>query len=113
MGGLILLVVLIIVGLAVASIVLSLATSLIGWLIIGLIAGFIASYIMKTRGDIITNLIYGILGSMLSGFVLFITGNGRLDNNLVGSLIFSTIGAIVLIGINRAFSGRNTPYTRY
>jgi uncharacterized membrane protein YeaQ/YmgE (transglycosylase-associated protein family) len=114
MGGLILAVILIVIGLAVLSVVMSLAFSLVGWLIIGLIAGFLANYLMKGRtGDLIANLVYGLLGSVLSGFVLAILGMGRLDNNLVGGIVFSTIGAMGVIGISRLVGSNKPTYPRY
>ncbi|MEI7555223.1 GlsB/YeaQ/YmgE family stress response membrane protein [Candidatus Chlorohelix sp.] len=113
MGGLILAVILIIIGLAVLSVVMSMAFSLVGWLIIGLIAGFLANYMMKGRtGDLIANMVYGLLGSVLSGFILTKLGMGGLDNNLIGGVVFSTIGAMAVIGLSRLFSSNRPTYPR-
>ncbi|NWJ48495.1 MAG: GlsB/YeaQ/YmgE family stress response membrane protein [Chloroflexi bacterium] len=114
MGGLILAVILIIIGFAVLSVVMSLAFSLAGWLLIGLIAGFLANYLMKGRtGDLIANLVYGLLGSVLSGFALSVFRLGGLDNNLIGSIVFSTIGAMAVIGLSRLLSSNRPTYPRY
>ncbi len=65
--------------------------------LIGIAAGFLAGLVMKGRGfGIIVNLILGILGSFIGGWLLGQLGIS-LGGGLIGTLITATIGAIVLI----------------
>jgi uncharacterized membrane protein YeaQ/YmgE (transglycosylase-associated protein family) len=108
MGSILIIAALIIGGLVIFSLVAGLVGSLIMWVIVGLIAGLLASAIMQDRRSILNNVIMGLLGSILSSVILSIFRVGWLDNNIIGSVIFSTLGAMVLIGLSRLFS-RNAP----
>jgi uncharacterized membrane protein YeaQ/YmgE (transglycosylase-associated protein family) len=108
MGSILIIAALVIGGLVIFSLVAGLIGSLIMWVIVGLIAGLLASALMQDRRSILSNIVMGLLGSILSSFILSILRVGWLDNNIVGSLIFSTLGAMVLIGLSRLFS-RNAP----
>ncbi|HEY8602569.1 MAG TPA: GlsB/YeaQ/YmgE family stress response membrane protein [Thermomicrobiales bacterium] len=82
---------------------------IIGWLVLGLIAGFLASVVMKGGGyGIIGDIIVGIVGALLGGFLFSIlTGNSNPVNNLdIGSIFVAFVGACILIAILRAVSGR-------
>lgn len=70
--------------------------SFLWFLLIGLIAGWLAGSIVKGGGfGLILNIIVGIVGSMLGGFLFQLIGIGA--NNKLGSLITATVGAIVLL----------------
>ena len=106
--------IIIIIGvLVVGSLIMNLLFSVIGWLIIGLVAGLLANLWLKGRGsDLVGNLVLGLCGSLLSGFTLNLLGMGRLDNNFLGGLIFSTLGAALLIGLGRLFTSGKPLYPR-
>ena len=68
---------------------------IIGAIIIGILAGWIAEKVMKRNQGLITNLIVGLVGSLLGAFIanaLHISFGGW-----IGSLLVSTAGAIVLL----------------
>lgn len=66
------------------------------FILIGLLAGFLAGAIMKGRGfGLVGNLVIGVLGAIVGGFVFGLLGIGA--NNMLGSLIVATGGAIVLL----------------
>lgn len=70
---------------------------LIGAIIIGIFAGWLAEKIMKRDHGLLTNLLVGIGGALLGGFLA-----GLLGFNFygwIGSLIVSTIGAVLLLFI--------------
>jgi uncharacterized membrane protein YeaQ/YmgE (transglycosylase-associated protein family) len=76
---------------------------LIVLLIVGGILGWLASIVMRTDGQqgIFLNVVVGIVGALLGGFLLtpFI-GGGSITNGIsAGSLIVSFLGAIVLLAI--------------
>lgn len=81
----------------------------IGWLIIGAIAGGIAHSIMKSRGSLIGDIILGLIGAVVGGFVIGLFGVGKPDGGLtlvIVNLIVAVIGAVILIAIGRLISGR-------
>jgi uncharacterized membrane protein YeaQ/YmgE (transglycosylase-associated protein family) len=75
------------------------------WIIVGLIAGAVAKLIMpgKDPGGIIVTILVGIGGSILGGWLAtVILGATTGPAGLIGSVI----GALILLGIYRAFVGR-------
>ena len=68
----------------------------IAWIIIGIIAGWLAEKIMKRSHGLLTNLIVGVIGALLGGF---------LANNLLGLAPgpFITGKLSDLIGLHAAF----------
>lgn len=78
--------------------------SFISFIIIGIVAGFLAGKIMKGRGfGLIVNLIVGIIGSVLGGWVFSLLGIAT-NGGTIGSLVMSVVGAIVLIWIISLFN---------
>ncbi|WP_338791495.1 GlsB/YeaQ/YmgE family stress response membrane protein [Bernardetia sp. Wsw4-3y2] len=76
-------------------------------IIIGILAGFIAGKLMRGKGlGLIVNLIVGIIGASIGGW-LFTKLNIMVEAGFVGSLITSTVGAIVLLFIIGIFTGGN------
>ena len=68
----------------------------IGFLIIGLIAGWLAELIMKGKGaGLIVNLIVGIIGAYIGGFVFRYLGLPV--HGLIWSLVAAVVGAVILL----------------
>ena len=72
-------------------------------LIVGGVIGWLASIVMRTDGQqgIFLNIVVGIVGALLGGFLLtpFI-GGGSITNGIsAGSLIVSFLGALILLAI--------------
>ena len=81
--------------------------NILGWLVLGLIAGFLASVVMKGGGyGIIGDIIVGIVGAFLGGFIFSLFGGSGATGFNLYSLIVAFVGACVLIAILRAISGR-------
>ncbi len=75
------------------------------WIIFGAIAGWIASIIMKTnwRQGTVADILLGILGSIVGGFLMsFFGGPGITGFNLY-SLLVAVLGAVVLLYLGRLF----------
>jgi len=78
--------------------------NLIIWLVVGGVIGWIASLIMKTDGQqgIILNVVVGIVGAFIGGWLLSpMVGAGTLnqgDFSLPG-LFVSLVGAVILLFI--------------
>jgi uncharacterized membrane protein YeaQ/YmgE (transglycosylase-associated protein family) len=78
----------------------------LGMLIVGLIAGYIAEKATSSDHGLFTNLLVGIAGSFVGG-----TLAGLLNIEFygwLGNLIVASIGAILLIWIWRAVTGRQS-----
>jgi uncharacterized membrane protein YeaQ/YmgE (transglycosylase-associated protein family) len=78
------------------------------WLIVGGIIGWLASMVMKTDAQqgIILNVIVGIIGSFLGGWLIApLLGTGTVnsgDFSIMG-LVSSLIGAIILLAVVNLF----------
>jgi uncharacterized membrane protein YeaQ/YmgE (transglycosylase-associated protein family) len=68
---------------------------LIGAIIIGILAGWIAEKIMKRRHGLLTNLVVGLVGALIGGFLA--NALGFAWGGFIGSLVVSTIGAVLLL----------------
>ncbi|GGF94739.1 membrane protein [Rhodococcoides trifolii] len=86
-----------------------LGLGIIGWIIIGGLAGWIGSKIMKTDAQqgIILNIVVGIVGGLLGGFLLRVLGVDVQGGGLIFSFITCLVGAIILLFIVKAVTGRS------
>ncbi len=66
-------------------------------IVIGLLAGFIAEKIMKRDHGLMTNLVVGLIGALLGGFLADVFN--IVFMGFLGSLLVSTVGAIVLLAL--------------
>lgn len=81
----------------------------IGWLIIGALAGTLAHSIMKSEAALIGDIILGLIGAVVGGFLVSLLGLYRPEGGIGGviaSLVVATIGAIILIAIGRLLTGK-------
>ena len=79
------------------------------WLIVGGTIGWLASIIMKRDGQqgILLNIIVGIVGSFLGGFLiapLLGSGTANTGDFSVMGLLASLIGAVILLAIVNLFT---------
>lgn len=78
--------------------------SIVGAVIIGILAGWIAEQVMGREHGLVTNLIVGVVGAFLGAFIAIALGIGFAG--FWGSLMVSTVGAIVLLALVGMFRGR-------
>jgi uncharacterized membrane protein YeaQ/YmgE (transglycosylase-associated protein family) len=76
--------------------------SVVVWIAIGAVIGWVASRVMGTGGaqDVGANIVIGIVGAALAGFVLSpMFGLPTLNQDVfhLGSLLLSLIGAVILV----------------
>lgn len=71
------------------------------WIILGGIAGWLASIVMKRDAQMGTmaNIVVGIIGAMIGGFIMSQFGGSGVDGFNLSSLLVATFGAIVLLAI--------------
>jgi uncharacterized membrane protein YeaQ/YmgE (transglycosylase-associated protein family) len=79
--------------------------SVIAWIVIGLIAGWIAAKLTNAPHGLIRNLIVGLIGALVGGF-LFEKLNVVVVPDFWGNLITATIGAVVFLLIWQAIRRR-------
>lgn len=78
------------------------------WLVVGGLIGWVASIVMKTNAQqgMILNVVVGIVGAMLGGWLLApMLGTGTINSNdfSLAGLGVSLLGAIVLLAIVNFF----------
>jgi uncharacterized membrane protein YeaQ/YmgE (transglycosylase-associated protein family) len=78
------------------------------WLIVGGIIGWIASMIMRTDAQqgILLNIVVGIIGALLAGWLITpLVGGATINqgNFSLSGLLISLVGAIVLLAIVNLF----------
>ncbi len=72
------------------------------WIIFGALVGWVASIIMKTKKrGLIRNIIVGLVGSFLGGFIASLFGIGSINEFSIESFLIALGGAVLLIAILR------------
>jgi len=79
---------------------------ILAWIIIGIIAGWLAEQIMGRNHGLLTNLVVGVLGAVIGGFLAAnLLGVAVGGFNLV-TLIVATLGAVILLFLLGLFKRR-------
>lgn len=75
------------------------------WIIFGALVGWIASMITKNnrRMGAFANIIVGLLGALIGGFVAQIIGIGSYSQFSLGGILIALVGAVILLLIINAF----------
>ena len=71
------------------------------WIVLGALAGWIAGIIMKSSHSMLEDIILGIIGAFVGGFIMDFFGKPGVTGFNFYSLIVAVIGAIVLIFLGR------------
>lgn len=82
---------------------------LLAWIVVGLVAGYLASRVMKGRGSgLVGDLVLGVVGALLGGFLasVLLKIPNAVNGINVTSIVVAFIGAVILIALLRAVSGR-------
>jgi uncharacterized membrane protein YeaQ/YmgE (transglycosylase-associated protein family) len=76
----------------------------IAWAILGGLAGWIASMIMGTneRQGCFLNIIVGVIGAFVGGFVMSFFGGQGVTGFNIPSLLVAIIGSVILLWIVKA-----------
>jgi len=74
--------------------------SIIAWLVLGLIAGFIASKIINKTGEgLWLDIVLGVVGAELGGWLFSLFGMSGVTGLNVYSLLVAVVGAVILLFI--------------
>jgi uncharacterized membrane protein YeaQ/YmgE (transglycosylase-associated protein family) len=83
--------------------------SIIVWLILGLIAGFIASNLInKAAEGIVLDIILGIVGAGVGGYLFTFFGADPVTGLNVYSMVVAVIGTAVVLLLHHAVIGRRS-----
>jgi uncharacterized membrane protein YeaQ/YmgE (transglycosylase-associated protein family) len=82
--------------------------SIIGWIILGAIAGWLASIVTgnNARMGCIANIVAGIVGALVGGFIFNAFGGDAITGFNIYSLLVAFVGAVVVLLIWNALAGR-------
>jgi uncharacterized membrane protein YeaQ/YmgE (transglycosylase-associated protein family) len=83
------------------------------WIVIGGVIGWIASMIMGTNGrqGVLLNIVVGIVGSFLGGWLLSgLFGSSTINqgNFSLSGLVVSLLGAVILLALVRLVRGSSS-----
>ena len=76
--------------------------SILGWIILGGLAGWIASALTGSRDGCLMDIVIGIAGALIGGFLFSLLGRAPMMTLSLGSLFIAVVGAVILILVVRA-----------
>ena len=83
--------------------------SILAWIVVGLVAGWQAEQITGRNQGLLTNLIVGIIGSVVCGFLFSsILGFRYHEGFNLPSILVATLGAVILLAIFGGVRQRRT-----
>lgn len=80
--------------------------SIIVLLVVGGLIGWVASMIMRDNSGLILNIVIGIVGAILAGFIITpLIGGAPITSGVISiqSILVSLLGAVVLLAIINLF----------
>ena len=81
---------------------------IIAWIIVGIIAGWIAEKIMGRNDSLVMNLIIGVVGALIGGWITRRFGWGdATSGGWIWSILVAVIGAVILLAIINMVRGRS------
>ncbi|HWA90682.1 MAG TPA: GlsB/YeaQ/YmgE family stress response membrane protein [Rhizomicrobium sp.] len=81
--------------------------SILGWIVFGLIVGFIASRIVGAQGQgCMIDIALGLVGSLVGGALFEALGENVFFEFSLRSMFVAIIGAIIVLAIYHAATGR-------
>ena len=83
--------------------------SILSWIVLGLVAGFIGSKIVNKTGEgIIRDILLGVVGAVVGGFLFSLVGFSGVTGLNLWSLLVAVVGAIVFLVLYHALFRRTT-----
>ena len=72
--------------------------SFVAWIVLGIIAGFLGSKIVNRTGEgLIPDLILGIVGAIVGGWIFSLFGQAGVTGLNIYSLVVAVVGAIAVL----------------
>jgi uncharacterized membrane protein YeaQ/YmgE (transglycosylase-associated protein family) len=84
--------------------------SILAWIVVGIIAGFLAKAVVpgEGAGGILADLIIGVVGAVIGGWLMTAIGYGGANGINLWSIFVAFLGAAALLWAGRAFMSNNT-----
>jgi uncharacterized membrane protein YeaQ/YmgE (transglycosylase-associated protein family) len=80
-------------------------TTILVWIVVGGVAGLLASLLVRGTGlGLVGDIVVGIVGAFLGGFILSLFGQPGVTGLNVSSLVVAFVGAVILLLIVRVVS---------
>jgi uncharacterized membrane protein YeaQ/YmgE (transglycosylase-associated protein family) len=84
---------------------------LLTWLVVGLVAGVLASMVMGGGYGLIGDIVIGIVGAFIGGWIFRMLGTSVPIGGLPGVILVAFIGAVVLLFVLRLIRRSSRPRT--
>ena len=72
------------------------------WIVFGGLVGLAASFLMGGGGGLIWDILVGIVGAVIGGFIMSLVGNSGVSGFNLYSFLVALLGACVLVAIVKA-----------
>ncbi len=72
------------------------------WIVFGALVGWIASLVMESKGGLLWDIVVGIVGAVVGGFIMSLLGQSGVSGFNLYSFLVALLGACVFIAIARA-----------
>ena len=72
------------------------------WIVFGALVGWVASMVMGTSEGLVLDIVLGVVGALLGGWLMSFFGKSGVTGFNLYSFLVALLGAIVLIAIVRA-----------
>jgi len=82
---------------------------LVTWLIVGLIAGVLASLLVGSGGSILVDIVIGVVGAFIGGWLFTAAGWHAPFAGLAGTIFVAFIGSVILLVGLHLLRGRSEP----
>jgi uncharacterized membrane protein YeaQ/YmgE (transglycosylase-associated protein family) len=81
---------------------------ILSWIVLGGIAGWLASIVMKRNNQmgLIANIIAGIVGAVVGGWVFSLFGGTGVTGFNLPSLVVAFVGAVIVLAVVKLLFGR-------
>ncbi|MEN6641992.1 MAG: GlsB/YeaQ/YmgE family stress response membrane protein [Armatimonadia bacterium] len=80
---------------------------ILGWIILGGVAGWIASALTGSREGCLMDIVIGIAGALIGGFLFSHFGHAPVTGLNLASLLVAVVGAVILLLVVRAIRKRS------
>lgn len=79
--------------------------SVLGWIVLGFLAGWVGSVLMGESRGCVMNIVIGIVGALLGGFLFNLAGHTPVTGLNLWSFFVALVGSILLLAFFRAIRG--------
>lgn len=85
---------------------------ILAWIVVGVVAGFLAKAVVPGEGPggVLGDLVVGVAGAVIGGWLMNSFGNAGATGINIWSIFVAFVGAVVLLFIIRALTGRRATY---